>query len=516
MGIDTPQLTKKNTFDLIGYFSIASFVALLVTLIVLTTLYRQILVSNLIALRQNNNEALAQIFANSLDQEYLSFLDTAARLDADSLQNHPETLRLRELVLKQWRNSSVLKVKVYNQAGLTVFSTEAAQIGEDKSTNDGFIMAAGGEIASELTHRNQFSAFEQVVEDRDVVSSYIPVHAAGGQEIDAVFEIYDDVTPFMQQIDTMQRYITVVLLLVLFTLYMFLYMVIREGNRVVQRLHNNLESQVEQRTRDLSHANRMMVLEVEERRRAEFHLEVARDKAVNALEIKNQIIANVSHDVRTPLNIIMLYADLITRKDTQLPDSVKQKLDVIQQSSRELLHFFDNLLHAARLQSGEIHPEYQPMNLQSQCDYLQKAYAPLAEQKGLNLLVKMNQNMPETVCFDPDWFKQIMSNLVTNAIKFTHSGSITVSISKFDETRWSLVVQDTGIGISVSDLDEIFSPFWQADASSTRVVGRGVGLGLSIVKQFVEKLNGKISVISAVDKGTTFTLTFAYHQEVPL
>jgi PAS domain-containing protein len=223
-------------FRLVRYFSITSLVAFLIVTVVLALFYRQTAVDDLLVLRESNNVALTQSFANSLWPEFSRFVTTAYTLSPEELPRHPEIARMREAVLAQMVGLSVVKVKVYDLDGLTVFSTEARQIGESKRDNAGYLSAREGVVATELTHRDTFSAFEQTIEDRDVISSYVPIQPDGpGGPVEGVFEVYDDVTPLLQRIEQTQRNVIIGVVVVLAVLYGVLYVIVRRGEHIIQQ-----------------------------------------------------------------------------------------------------------------------------------------------------------------------------------------------------------------------------------------------------------------------------------------
>src|SRR5262249_34948324 len=160
-------------FRLLRYFCTASVLTFCLVAVVLGMFYDRITRSNLMHLGEKNNVALTQAFSNSLWWQFAPFFTTVSGFSGDQLRAHPETTRLQQAVLAVMDGLVVVKVKVYNLEGLTVFSTQASQMGEDKRTNAGFLTARAGKVASELTHRDTFSAFEQIIEHRDVLSSYI-------------------------------------------------------------------------------------------------------------------------------------------------------------------------------------------------------------------------------------------------------------------------------------------------------------------------------------------------------
>lgn len=223
-------------FRLTRFFSITSLTAFVIVSVLLGIFYRQAAIDDLITLGERNNIALTQTFANSLWDDFQPFVESASGMSGDDLRADPETARLHEAVLALMENLSVIKVKVYNLDGLTVFSTEAAQMGDDKSDNLGFQGARAGENSSELTHRDTFSAFEGVIEDRDVVSSYVPLWNDGTSgDVVGVFEVYDDVTPLLEHIDRTQREVIAIVVVVLGVLYIALFFIVRYADNVIKR-----------------------------------------------------------------------------------------------------------------------------------------------------------------------------------------------------------------------------------------------------------------------------------------
>jgi hypothetical protein len=224
-------------FRLLRYFSIASLVSMVLATIVLGALYRNVATSQLLALGESNNVALAQIFANSIWPQYRTFAEAAGRVDAERLRSHPNIAQLHASVLDVMRNTQVVKVKVYENEGRTMFSTDTAQIGKDYSANPGFLSARKGQPLSELTHRDKFSAFDREIENRDVLSSYVAMRAGPQAPIEGVLEIYTDVTDLLKSIDRQERIVTLIVIAVLALLYGALFFIVRHADRVIRSQH---------------------------------------------------------------------------------------------------------------------------------------------------------------------------------------------------------------------------------------------------------------------------------------
>jgi signal transduction histidine kinase len=279
-----------------------------------------------------------------------------------------------------------------------------------------------------------------------------------------------------------------------------------QSQRELQERHDWLEMRVVERTADLSFLNTQLHQEINERKIIESELAQARDQALEALRLKSQILANVSHDARTPLSVITLYTQILQKGNSgPLTEKQSSMLETILNAARELLHFIENLLDEAQLQSHDSSPKVTEIDLRSWFAERIHVLQPIARRKGLALNIEIAADMPPSVGTDPEGLKQIFTNLVDNAIKFTTDGMILIKIFKSSEQNWAIQVEDSGCGIPLAAQESIFEAFWQVDGSSTRMVNRGVGLGLSIVKQRLALLGGSISLKSEPNEGSVFT-----------
>ena len=264
-------------FRLLRYFSITSLIAFLIVTGLLGSFYRKTALRDLIEFEENKNVALTQAFSNSLWPQFAPFVTSVSGLRGEELRALPETARLRQAVVAQMDGLSVVKVKIYNLEGLTVFSTEASQIGEDKSTNAGYLSARSGNVASELTHRDTFSAFESTIEDRDVLSSYVPIQPGGPTgPVEGVFELYTDVTSLLERIKLTERNVVVEVSLILSSLYAVLFFLVRHADNVIRRQHI-------------------------ERNRAEAALQRARDELEKIVAERTAQLRTISDDLRLEL-----------------------------------------------------------------------------------------------------------------------------------------------------------------------------------------------------------------------
>jgi len=228
------EASKKKPFHLLRYFTITSLVAFVLVAVSLVTFYREVAVNDLIGIGESKNVALTQIFSNAIWPEFTSFLSSVSGQSAEEIRANPETARLRQTILEQMNGLSVVRIKIYNLQGITIFSTEQSQIGEDESKDDGFVTALGGGVISLLTHGNTLNTFDNVIENRDVISSYIPIRH-GDSGIVGVFEVYSDVTPLLTNISIAQRNIAIGVTLILAVLYIILFIVVRRADNLIKQ-----------------------------------------------------------------------------------------------------------------------------------------------------------------------------------------------------------------------------------------------------------------------------------------
>ena len=229
-------------FRLLRYYSLASAVAIVAVTVVLVVFYRHNAVDELVVTAEGQNVLLARSFANSIWPKFSLYVMSVAGVDRDALQARPETQDIHESLRALTAGLPVLKVKIYNLDGLTVYSSEPSQLGLDKSNNPGFISAAQHGIpASKLSFRETFSAFSGEVTNRDLVESYLPIKRGDGT-IEGVFELYTDVSQLMSMIDHRTLRLTASLLLIFGVLYGILSLIVRHADRILKRRYADLSS----------------------------------------------------------------------------------------------------------------------------------------------------------------------------------------------------------------------------------------------------------------------------------
>lgn len=231
-------------------------------------------------------------------------------------------------------------------------------------------------------------------------------------------------------------------------------------------------------------------------------------KAESANKLKSEFLANMSHEMRTPMNGIIGFLNLLENSDLNIEQ--KECIEYIKKSTESLLNLINDILDLSKIEAGKLEFENLLFNLHNCIKESIFPFNIYAKQKNIELITNIENNVPQYIVGDSNRLKQVIINLVNNAIKFTKKGhvKITVKLYKEYEDKYELMfdIEDTGIGISKKSIKNIFNPFIQADASSTRKYG-GTGLGLSISKNIVKQMQGDIFVESEEGKGSIFYFT---------
>ncbi len=423
-----------------------------------------------------NNASLTQAIANSVWPRFSGHLESARSQPIDKLQKASKTKSLNEEIRTLVAELGVLKVKLYETGGMTVFSTQTSQIGTDYSKNPRFLKSLDGGFASKLELRKKFGAITGPLSDRWVLSSYIPVRRGNDGKLLGVAEIYRDVTAARLEAAKSRTARAIIIGFALAVVFVCLVFIVWRSDIRLTAYH----------LREIDLISSAADAE-------------ARNQA------KSQFLANMSHEMRTPLNGVLGMGNLLAKTD--LNDRQTSLLQIIGKSGQALLSLVDDILDFSKAESGALTLNSVPFKVVDCVSDVVDLLLPAAEEKNIQLTCDISIAGQETVQGDPKRLRQILTNLVGNAIKFTDSGAVILSVDPGEKSdtrkHFRFTVQDTGIGILTDQQSQIFDSFYQAESSATRRFG-GAGLGLAVTHQLVNLMDGKIGFDSVEGKGSTF------------
>ncbi|WP_395019511.1 ATP-binding protein [Dongia sp.] len=430
---------------------------------------------------EQNNVNVAQVLSNVLWSRNAPLMEALAAADRETLKDRPEVAQLRGEIMSFIEDAPIARVKIFDKDGDIIFSTDPNQIGWNVRDRPGFATAITGVVKNELARKNSFSLTEAVTVDRDLMSSYIPIYRNGpGSEIVGVFEVYDDVTIFLRDINRGIALQVAIVLLITLGVYLVLIWFVRRGDQLLRAEHA---------------------------RSLELAQTAARAEA--ASKAKSQFLANMSHELRTPLNSVIGFAEILSAEGFG-PLGDKRYLSYAKEigdGGRNLLTIINNTLDLSKIELGTADVILRPVDPVA---VVRGAVAQLDRQiqdSGVAVAIEID---PRTTSMQSDEtkLKQILLNVISNGLKFTPAGgkvSIRVSSSAADRmVRFE--ISDTGIGISAGDVPIALAPFGQVDSALNRRY-QGAGLGLPLAKGLAELLGGRLEIAGAPGAGTTVAIT---------
>jgi len=286
----------------------------------------------------------------------------------------------------------------------------------------------------------------------------------------------------------------------------------------LQKSYDNLEKMIEQRTEELKKSNEELTQEIKERKRIEKDLIAAKEVAESAVRARSAFLANMSHEIRTPMNAILGFADLLENRIRD-PES-RGYLESILASGNTLLRLINDILDLSKVEAGKLDLQYRAFDPRTMMTEIMDIFRPVVSKKNIAFKADVDMALPSALMLDEIRLRQVLLNLLGNAVKFTDAGHIQVSMFmrnlSEDQSMGELViwVKDTGLGIPEDQCERIFDAFNQQEGQDSGKYG-GTGLGLTITKRLVEMMNGTITVESNVGEGTVFAVRLPHVAIVP-
>ena len=446
-------------FMLLRYFSAASLAGFVIVTALLGFLYRQTAITNLTDLAEEKNVVVTQGISNSLWAEVAPFLESTRALDSEALRVHPNIATLRESVVEQIAGLSVVKVKIYNPDGVTVFSTETEQIGESEEDNAGFISAWNGQVISELTHRDSFNTFDGVIENQDVLATYIPIHSRGDQgAIIGVIELYSNVTPLLQRVNRVQRNVILGVAAILAALYGALVLIVYRADRILRAQYLEgvrAEGELRQQQRSLA------TYRERERLARELH------------DSLGQVLGYVKMQSQAAI-------ELYQRGDQEQGLSHLQRLiDSVQSAHVDVREYIMNLQTSVSEDQDFVSALESHLNKFSHFSDIHTRLVKLTPTHSVELQPAEEAQL-----------MRIVQEALTNVRKHAQASQATVTVEDSNDAL-RIIVADNGRGFSDTKVDAL----------------NGYHVGLKIMRERAAVIGGKIDVESGRNHGTQVIVT---------
>jgi len=455
------------------HFALVALAGNIAVAVAVVALYHYVAVENFEEIRSEQNIELARSLSNTIIDDVADLRAIAATKSWAELQASPEIARFADSMERELDQLQVYALNIFDPTGLVLYSTERQRIGAKVLMNEGVELAAAGEEVSAIVRRDTFNRFDRVIEDRDMIESYLPLMGESGEVI-GVFEIHSDIAVFFERLRTTQRTVVVGVGVALLLLYSLLLVWFWRSDHHLFAGHAPVRSS---------------------RRRGHELETVSR--------AKSEFVATISHEIRTPLNAVLGMTDLLNL--TNLTQKQREYIQTIQSSGDMLISLIDNLLDFSRLESGDLELHKSEFDVMDLLERVLHIMGHSASAKSLELVGDIQHDLDLRVSADKRRLQQILINIVSNAVKFTETGEVVVEVNATEETndflRLRFTVSDTGPGIDEQTREGLFAAFASGSrpASSQKY---GSGLGLTISKRLLDNMGGSIEIRERDQGGT--------------
>ena len=470
-------------FPLVRYFGAASLVVFVLVISVIAWKSRDISRATLVSVEESVNIEVAHVLANQFslfgaghgsgEQSVASKLSGMAPRD---LVASREFNLLDQAIRSAIVDSGVLKIKIYDPEGATVYSTETAQIGQSYRTQPGFVHALSGGTHSEFVTRENFNSVRGVINRAEIVQTYLPIRIQGSKDVSWVFEIYSDASQGLRLIAQMHHEAANWLFGAMGLLFLFVYLAFGKGERLLREQSRERE-------------------------------DVLRRMGAKERELENRksvFLAAATHELRTPMTSILGFAELLESRHYD-PARVRALAGTIRAQSQAMTCLLDDLLDITALDEKEsmaVRPvlcRIEPLIHSA----VQRVDSPSLDRR---IAVRVEPGLPDML-LDGMRFTQAITNILSNACKYSPPAS-EVAVEVFRDRspgahRIGVSVTDHGSGMTQEDVSKIFTRFWRSDRTSAI---KGTGLGMVIVKLIIDRHGGSIEVDSKPDEGTRVTV----------
>ncbi|MGH6893331.1 MAG: sensor histidine kinase [Dongiaceae bacterium] len=440
----------------------------------MATMYHDWYVDGIERAAERNNVALARILSNVVWPDFSAKV-LASDVASEALARAGDwRAELTREIASIVRDTTIAKIKLYRSDGVTVFSTDPTEMDEREDDNEGFQSAIKGEVESELEFEDEINTFDKVINDRNAVSSYVPIFdTADSKKVVAVFEIYDDITNLLAQFHDAEirigRFVGSLFLLI----YACLVMVVARSERNAKRHYET----------GLRLAD-----------------EAARADAASTA--KSEFLANMSHELRTPLNAIVGFSEVM--KEGLLgpvtPRPYAEYARHIWVAASHLTDIIGTILDLSKIDAGKVSVDRAPVALPVAVSLACEMMHAKADKRSITLTRDIDPGV-DVIVTDVVKLRQILLNLLSNAIKFTDQGGrVMLRVGRVgDNVEFS--IRDTGIGMDAAEIKIAMSPFGQIESPFSRI-HEGTGLGLPLTQRLVTLLGGRMELSSEKGVGT--------------